>query len=236
MKKDVLTTAHPLKYSKMRILHITPTYYPATYWGGPIFSVYSLNNALARLPGVDLKVLTTDAEGPRLSERLDVSVLDETLYPNQEVIFTRRVAGACVSVGLLKRLPALIRWADVVHLTATYSFPTIPTLLMCRLLHKPLVWSPRGAILDAYAWDRARKRRLKRVWEIACNLFIKQGTVTLHVTSEEEKTASLARISNADAAIVKNGVDVPEELPERNWLPNGILRVLFLGRLLPKHS
>ena len=48
---------------KMRILHITPTYYPATYWGGPIFSVYALNNALAALPDIELKVLTTNVVG-----------------------------------------------------------------------------------------------------------------------------------------------------------------------------
>ncbi len=42
----------------MRILHVTPTCYPATNWGGPIFSVYVLNNALAALPGVEFRVLT----------------------------------------------------------------------------------------------------------------------------------------------------------------------------------
>ena len=177
----------------MKILHITPAYYPATYWGGPIFSVYFLNNGLARLPGVELKVLTTDSAGPCLSEHLDVSSLDKTMYPNHEVIFTRRVAGACISFGLLKRLAMLIRWADVVHLTAVYSFPTIPTLLICRLMCKPLVWSPRGALLETYEWNKARKKRMKRIWEIVCNMFIKQGRVTLHVTSKEEKMASLAR-------------------------------------------
>lgn len=95
----------------MKILHITPSYYPATYWGGPIFSVYGLNSALARLPGVELKVLTTDSAGPRLSDRFDISAIDRALYSNQKVIFTRRIVGACVSIGLLRRLPKLIRWA-----------------------------------------------------------------------------------------------------------------------------
>ena len=142
----------------MRVLHSTPSYYPATYWGGPIFSVYALNNALAALPDMELKVLTTDSAGPRLSDRLATGNLVH-FYPNQEVNFTRRVARACVSCGLLKRLLPLVRWADVVHLTATYSFLTIPALLACRWLNKPLVWSPRGAILEAYKWEGARRRR-----------------------------------------------------------------------------
>ena len=78
---------------------------------------------------------------------------------------TRRVAGADVALQLVRKLPELVRCADVVHLTATYSFPTIPTLLLCLIFNKPLVWSPRGAIQDAHEWEGSRRRRLKRVWE-----------------------------------------------------------------------
>ena len=45
----------------MKVVHVVPTFYPATYWGGPIYSVYGLCNALVKIPGVSLKVLTTDA-------------------------------------------------------------------------------------------------------------------------------------------------------------------------------
>src|SRR5262245_4345959 len=33
----------------------------------------------------------------------------------------------------------MVGWADVVHLTGTYSFPTIPTLVVCR--HANLLFS-----------------------------------------------------------------------------------------------
>ncbi len=63
----------------MKILHVTPAYYPATYWGGPIFSVYALNNALARLrkiyngPVELLKVGSPDLEWMQGVERLGLS-------------------------------------------------------------------------------------------------------------------------------------------------------------------
>lgn len=217
----------------MKILHITPTYYPATYWGGPIFSVYALNNALARIPDVSLTVLTTDAAGPQLEDRLDTANL-AGLYPNQEVSMTRRVAGACVSIELLKKLPGLVRRADVVHLTATYSFPTIPTLTICRIFNKPLVWSPRGAIQDAHEWDGSRRRKLKRVWERICNALIRRGKVVSHTTSERERDATQQRLPRATAVIVPNGVDVPDMLPQRDWLLDGRLKLMYLGRLSPK--
>ena len=218
----------------MRILHIVPTYYPATYWGGPIFSVYYLNNELAKLPEVELNVLTTDAAGPQRNNSLNVTTLKKELYPNYKVHFTHRILGNSFSLKMVWKTFFFIQKADIVHLTAVYSPPTIPTLFFCRILKKPVVWSPRGAILEAFEWKDARKQHVKRIWDYVCNTIIKSGTVTLHVTSEEEKEASLARIPKAQAIILKNGVPVPQNLPQREWLPNGNTRLLFIGRIHPK--
>jgi glycosyltransferase involved in cell wall biosynthesis len=135
---------------------------------------------------------------------------------------------------LLKKLPELVRRADVVHLTATYSFPTIPTLVLCRLFNKPLVWSPRGAIQDAHEWEGTKRRLLKRLWEWLCNILIRPGRMVAHTTAERERVATQKRLSRATAVVVPNGVDVPDILPTRDWLPDGKLRLMYLGRLSPK--
>ena len=222
----------------MKILHITPTYYPATYWGGPIFTVYYLNNALARISGVELKVLTTDAAGPKVSDRLSEDE-KRTSFP-YEVNFTRRVAGACVSTGLLRQLPKCLHWADVVHLTATYSFPTIPVLILCWMYRKPVVWSLRGALLDdqnRYQYDpqSALTRSVKAAWNRVCRWFISLGRVALHVTTEQERKASAKVYPDARFTVIPNGVEVPEFLPARDArLPDGKLRLMYIGRLAPK--
>jgi len=224
---------HFIIYFLMDILHISPTYYPATYWGGPIFSVYALNNALAAISGVSLAVVSTDSAGPQRHQRLE-NPASEAHFPGQTVHFFRRVAGVSVSLSLLACLPGFIRRADVVHLTAAYSFPTVPTLLLCRILRKPLVWSPRGAILDASQWQGSRRPWLKSLWNKACNLLARPGRVRLHTTSEGERVASQRAISRAQAFVLPNGVAVPNGLPTRVWQPNGVLRLIYLGRLSPK--
>lgn len=224
----------------MKILHVTPAYYPATYWGGPIFSVYHLNNALAQIPGIEIKVLTTDSAGHKLTDRLNPFVLDKTLYPNQAVIFTRRIARASVSLDLLKRLPALVRWADVVHLTATYSFPTIPVLGLCRFQKKTLVWSLRGALLDdqirsEYDPQSRLKKMLKAVWIDICRKTMPEQQTVFHVTSQQERTAVEQVFPDIKYAVIPNGVIVPKSSPRRKqWMPNGVLRLMFIGRLVPK--
>jgi glycosyltransferase involved in cell wall biosynthesis len=129
---------------------------------------------------------------------------------------------------MIFRLWPMIRWADVIHLTAVYSSPTIPTLFFLRMLGKPVVWSPRGAL---QRWEGATKPLIKRAWEWICNALISRKNCVLHVTSDQETTDSKARLSNSDITLIPNGVDIPEALPARTWLPKGKLRLLYLGRL-----
>ena len=46
----------------MNIIFISPSFYPATYYGGPIYSTYELAKALKKT-GVDVRVITTNANG-----------------------------------------------------------------------------------------------------------------------------------------------------------------------------
>lgn len=127
----------------MKIVHIVPSFAPAWRYGGPINTVLQLCRQLAR-NGCEVRVLTTDANGP--DAVLDIPTAREVdTGDGLRVRYCARLMPESVSVRLLRELPRYLRWADVVHLTAVYSFPTIPTLLACKLMDKPVVWSPRGS-------------------------------------------------------------------------------------------
>lgn len=213
----------------MKVLHVTPAFYPARNWGGFAHSVPGLCDALARNPEVELRVLTTDSDGPKTPERISVKAFPQKFPAGYEVYYCRRVFAQSVSPGLLMRLWAMAHWADVVHLTAAYSFPTIPTLLVCRILRKPVVWSPRGAL---QRWQGTTRGRAKSVWEKLCNALCDPQRVILHTTSEEEKSESWPRIPRTQALVIHNGVNLPELNGGRSQR-NGSLRLLYLGRLHP---
>ncbi len=219
----------------MNILHITPAHYPAMCYGGPIFTVWQMNNALAKFPGVLLRVLTTDAAGARR-----LSGQERAIRPDYELVFTRRIAGAGVSPGLLTRLLPALAWADVVHLTALYSFPTIPVLMACRVMAKPTVWSLRGALLDDlnrahYDPQSSSIRFIKHCWNRLCRSLIERPGAAIHVTTHQELEASRSVFHKARFALIPNGVEIPNVLPEnREWLAGGQVRLMFLGRLAPK--
>ena len=213
----------------MKVLHVTPAFYPARNWGGFAHSVPGLCDALARNSEVELRVLTTDSDGPKTRERIPVKAFPEKFPAGYEVYYCRRVFAQSVSPELLMRLWSMVRWADVVHLTATYSFPTIPTLLGCRILRKPVVWSPRGAL---QRWPGTTRARAKSVWEKICNALCDPGRVVLHATSEEEKSESWQRMPRTQVRVMHNGVTLPG-LNGNRRPRNGSLRLLYLGRLHP---
>jgi glycosyltransferase involved in cell wall biosynthesis len=127
----------------------------------------------------------------------------------------------------LKQLPVYVQWSDVVHLTAVYSFPTIPTLLACKRFDKPVVWSPRGAL---QRWGGTTHVWQKALWEQICWL-VAPTRLVLHVTSEEEADASLRRLPGIEVVVIPNGVEIPEKISHVHG--HGVLRLLYLGRLHP---
>lgn len=180
-----------------------------------------------KIPGVELRVLTTDSDGPG---RIPVESTPTELPVGYKVYYCRRWFGADIAPGLFRRSYGMIKWADVVHLTAVYSPPTIPVLLLCSILGKPVVWSTRGAL---QRWEGSTRTTLKGIWEKLCNSLCKLGRVVLHVTSEAEQLESGKRISNARATVIPNGVELPTLNGFHEQRKDSVLHVLYLGRLHP---
>ena len=217
------SAAEPL--APLRVLHVSPYFFPAHVYGGPIQSTYRLCVASAQL-GCDIRVLTTNANGTQRVLALPTTRA-VTLEGGVQVRYCARVGQHSASPSLLAGLGPAVRWAEVVHLQAVYSFPTLPTLLACRLLGRPLVWSPRGAL---QRWTGTTRARAKAVWEQASRL-VAPARLRLHVTSEDEAEASQRRLPNVRTQVIPNGMDVPAQVEH---VPgDGVLRLLFLGRLHP---
>ena len=140
----------------------------------------------------------------------------------------RGVARQSVSLELLGAMAEQVRWADVVHLHAAYSFPTIPTLLAARLLKRPVIWTPHGAL---QRWSGSRRVELKSLWEKVC-IAVASRELVLHLTSQDEVAETRARFPRATIGLIPNGVEIPQTLHRE---PRGArLRLGFVGRLDPK--
>lgn len=210
----------------VRVLHVTPFFAPAWVYGGLPESAYQFARHLARA-GATVRVLTTDANG--WGRRLDAASM--AAYARREGIEVRycaRVARQSVSLELLGALAEQVRWADVVHLHAAYSFPTIPTLLAARVLKRPAVWTPHGAL---QRWSGSRRVGFKSLWEKVC-IAVASRELVLHLTSKDEVAETRARFPRATVGLIPNGVEIPNTLHREPRTAR--LRIGFVGRLDPK--
>jgi glycosyltransferase involved in cell wall biosynthesis len=212
------------KTAPLRVAHITGSFPPATFHGGPIASTHGLCCGLVE-HGATVQVLTTDANGPR---RIDVPLDAPQELDGMRVRYCHSLTERPLSPDLLRRIPEQVRWSDVVHITGVYEHHTLPTLAACRALGKPVVWSPRGSL---QRWERVKRQRAKAAWERACRL-VMPARSALHVTAEPEARASRARMPDVASVVVPNGVFLPPTVAAER-AEGERLNLMFLGRLDP---
>jgi glycosyltransferase involved in cell wall biosynthesis len=219
----------------MRILHVVPTYLPATRYGGPIVAVHSLCRALAAR-GHAVEVFTTSIDGP-----------NNTAVPHDRPVMldgvkvryfaSRRLRRLSYAPSLLQSLRREITGADVIHLHSAFLWPTWRA---ARLSHKrriPYVVSPRGMVVKKLI--ASRHRLIKSAWIALIERANLEQASAIHATSaieaEEIKKFGwrLPRI-----AVVPNGVDAIDEAARRGAPSADIAAlaaqqplVLFFGRL-----
>lgn len=208
----------------MKILHVAPYFHPAYVYGGPIETVYQLCK-YSNDRGAEIRVLTTDANG---SQALEVNINQDIEIAEKFLVrYCKRWRGT-TAPSLFKNLPEYIRWADIVHLTMTYSSPTPPTLLLANQIRRPVVWSPHGSLLQ---FPGKSKPVLKKIWNNICQLVAPENLLIQVASRTEEKDTRLA-FPDRNIVLIPNGVSIP--VKSRLFPRNDKFRLLYLGRLHPK--
>jgi glycosyltransferase involved in cell wall biosynthesis len=210
----------------MRILHVIPTYYPATRYGGPIYSVHGLCRALVAL-GHEVHVMTTSVDGDRdsavpLGVAVNVDGVRVWYYPSRAV---RRLN---FSLPLARALWSRVETFDIVHMHSVFLWPTLIAARVAHWSGVPYIVSPRGALVKELV---AKKNRwLKTAW---INLFERRTlgrAAAVHLTSESEHSAlKRFRVALRRTFVIPNGVDVPGR--ETRSRATEVTTVLFVGRL-----
>ena len=137
----------------MKILIISPSYWPAFKFGGPIKSAHLLNKGLV-LAGVDVTVYTTDAgltPGEREDEIDGVKVHYFRSYGPDNFSF---------SPGMTLAMHRTLKGFDLVHIVGVWNYQTVSTAFLCRRYNVPYVVSPHGTLNQVVFDKRTYKKKM----------------------------------------------------------------------------
>jgi glycosyltransferase involved in cell wall biosynthesis len=218
----------------MKILHVVPTYLPATRYGGPIHSVHGLCRGLVEI-GEAVSVLTTSVDGDQdsavpLGQSVELDGVQVTYFKSS---IGRRLYWAPAMERALERT---IERYDIVHLHAVYLWPTNMAARVALRAGVPYVISPRGMLVAELV---SRKNAwVKGSWLTLIESLTLANAANVHMTSLRElEDARRLPLPLPSPRIVPNGVHGPtpgfrEQVSDRAraLIAQGPY-VLFLGRV-----
>lgn len=207
----------------MRLLALSLYFHPAERYGGPIVSLWNLCRGLAAR-GVSVRVLTTDADGPR---RIPVPPGWLRLADRLEARYCRRALFELGAPGLVAQLPREVAAADAIYVSGLFVWPLPALALLASLARRPLLIAPRGMLLPAALAGKPKRKRI-----FLALLRASLPETVWHTTSEEESRSVREHFPGARILCLPNPVEVPAELPERPEAGDPPY-LLYLGRLHP---
>ena len=218
----------------MKILHITPAYYPAFKHGGPIESVHLLNKALVK-KGIAVDVFTTNA-GIDKDSHIELNkwiAINGIRVKYLKYFFYEHYT---FSPSLLFAVFKKVKNYDLIHLTGVWNFSVLAGALACMLNNKPFIVSPRGVLYrDAI---NIKSKFIKLLYfNLIAKHYLKRASA-IHYTTEDEKEHTFKKINNT-SIVISNGIDLSyfNNLPSKGSFKSKYPHlkdkkyILFLGRI-----
>ncbi|HGS4779802.1 TPA: glycosyltransferase [Vibrio cholerae] len=190
---------------KIKLLYISPSFYPATRYGGPIFSTFNTCRELSKLD-VDLDIHTTNAN---LTSKLDVSTVLPTILPEMNNVCVNYHDDLIInrlSPSLLLEIFRRSKLCSIIHTQSVYSIPTPISIFSAYFYRKNVVVSPRGSLGD---WCMKKRNLFKRLWLF---LFFRPfiNRIYWHVTAKSEADEVIEHFPNVKRdhiLVIPNGIE-----------------------------
>ena len=185
----------------MRICLISSSFYPATFYGGPISATWDISKKLAE-NDVEMYVSTTNANGLC---RLEVET--NRYLKKKDNLFVKYYHEELInnfSISFLFGIWSDVKKSDIVYIQYIFHYTVLFSLLFSVFQNKKIIICPRGS-LSTYTLSN-RFTLIKSLW---LNLFIKPfyKSIIWQASSYLEKENILSKFPNSKVEIINDGVD-----------------------------
>ncbi len=185
----------------MKIFVSSPTFYPATFYGGPIFSTYNLFLAIAGM-GNEVYVSTSDRNGDAYLdlEKNKFIEINKNLFVKYYGSSSHRGFALKMLWGLLEDMKS----SDIAYIISLFSPSSLYAFFIGLIIRKKIIISPRGQL---YEFSLQKNKILKRLW---LWLFVKpfQKRINWHITSINEKVELEKIFNKSNSFLVPNSISI----------------------------
>lgn len=182
-----------------KIFAVTPSFYPALFYGGPINSLYYLLKYLA-MENNKVCVLTTNANGrTKLKVKTNSYVeIEKNLYVKYYSMGSIRGFSPLMFLGLWFDL----RNTKLVYIQSIFSSSSVLAIFIAVIYGKKIILAPRGQLGE---WCLQQGNRFKKIW---LNIFIRPfiQKIFWHVTSIQEENEVNLLFNTKQTFLVPNGI------------------------------
>ena len=185
----------------MRICLVSSSFYPATFYGGPISATWDLSKKLAE-NGCEIYVSTTNANGDK-----KLSVECNHFLEKEKNVFVKYYNEQITnkfSLSFLFGIWSDIKKSDIVYIQYLFHYTVLFSLIFSVIQKKKIVVCPRGSF-SVFTLNN-KLPFIKLLW---LNFFIKPmvDKIIWQASSYLEKSDILNKFPNADVNIINDGVD-----------------------------
>lgn len=216
----------------MKIAVIAPVFWPATKFGGPVYTMTALVKALAKR-GDDVVVLTGNLSNTgRVDDKIGIPID----FHGARLIYLNQILTPPYGPleDMEKYLDREASDADILHISSTLTHTSWQALRWANKNGKPYVVTTRGHLVRRHWWKDFKKF-------IAIQFILGrhlENAAFLQATSSLEAEA-LRSYGFRNVAVIPHGVDLPDEFPDRgqsriDWqLQEDEKAIIALGRIHP---
>ena len=195
----------------MRICLISSSFYPATFYGGPIFSTLGLSKYLSQNK-YQVFVSTTNANGKERLSNISTKEHKE-VYKNIWVRYYHEEILNFFSFSFLFNIWRDIKNADILYIQYLFHYTVPVSLFFGWLFRRKIIICPRGSF-SHYTLEN-NKTILKKIW-LFFIISPFSDIVTWHASSELEEKDIGSYFSQADISVIPDGLDVKEFKKNKN--------------------
>jgi len=185
----------------MRICLVSSSFYPATFYGGPISATWDLSKKLAE-NGHEIYVSTTNANGD-----VKLSVECNHFLEKENNVFVKYYKEQIInkfSVSFFFGIWSDIKKSDIVYIQYLFHYSVLFSLLFSVIQKKKIIVCPRGSF--SFFTLNNKLPFIKLLW---LNFIIKPmvNKIVWQASSYLEERDVLKKFPNADVKIINDGID-----------------------------